>query len=109
MAVREVKAARVAALETPTDLKSNAVRDIAAALNLRPGATRVLLHRARRRLGDALRLQVLVNGHGSGCPDFRRANTPCAAEPLTARGSLNPCPVRSRNPATRPLKPWKLS
>jgi starvation-inducible DNA-binding protein len=34
MAVRDIKAARVAALETPTDLKSNAVRDIAAALNL---------------------------------------------------------------------------
>ena len=47
--------------------------DIAAALNLRPGATRVLLHRARRRLGDALRLQVLVKRHGSGCPDLWRA------------------------------------
>jgi starvation-inducible DNA-binding protein len=34
MTVRDLKAARVAALETPTDLKSNAVRDIAAALNL---------------------------------------------------------------------------
>jgi starvation-inducible DNA-binding protein len=32
--VRNVKTARVAALETPTDLSSNAVRDIAAALNL---------------------------------------------------------------------------
>src|SRR5262245_8224028 len=32
--VRNVKTARTAALETPTDLSSNAVRDIAAALNL---------------------------------------------------------------------------
>jgi RNA polymerase sigma-70 factor (ECF subfamily) len=46
--------------------------DVAAALNLRPGAARVLLHRARRRLGDALRLQLLVKQHGAGCLEFRR-------------------------------------
>jgi starvation-inducible DNA-binding protein len=34
MTVRDIKAARVAALETPTDLKPNAVRDIGGALNL---------------------------------------------------------------------------
>src|SRR3954452_7496708 len=34
MTVRDVKAAHVAALETPTDLKVNAVRDLAGALNL---------------------------------------------------------------------------
>jgi len=34
MNVRDVKAARLAPLETPTDLKSNAVRDIAGALNI---------------------------------------------------------------------------
>jgi RNA polymerase sigma-70 factor (ECF subfamily) len=44
--------------------------DVAAALNLRPGAARVLLHRARRRLGDALRLQLLVKRQGAGCPEF---------------------------------------
>jgi starvation-inducible DNA-binding protein len=34
MTVRDIKAARVAALETPSDLKPNAVRDIGGALNL---------------------------------------------------------------------------
>jgi starvation-inducible DNA-binding protein len=33
MTVRDAKVARIAALETPTDLKPNAVRDIAGALN----------------------------------------------------------------------------
>ena len=33
MTARDTKVARIAALETPTDLKSNAVRDIAGALN----------------------------------------------------------------------------
>jgi starvation-inducible DNA-binding protein len=33
MTARDAKVARIAALETPTDLKSNAVRDIAGALN----------------------------------------------------------------------------
>ena len=47
--------------------------DVAAALNIRPGAARVLLHRARRRLGDALRVQVLDNHQASGCSEFRRA------------------------------------
>jgi RNA polymerase sigma-70 factor (ECF subfamily) len=47
--------------------------DVAAALDLRPGAARVLLHRARRRLGDVLRLQLLVKRQGPGCADFRQA------------------------------------
>jgi len=47
--------------------------DIATALDLRPGAARVLLHRARRRLGDTLRLQLLTKQKGSGCPVFREA------------------------------------
>src|SRR5258707_9363304 len=34
MNVRDMKAARISPLETPTDLKSNAVRDIAGALNI---------------------------------------------------------------------------
>lgn len=34
MSTRESKVVRIAALETPTDLKSNAVKDIAGALNI---------------------------------------------------------------------------
>src|SRR5258708_33911287 len=34
MNVRDMKAARISPLETPSDLKTNAVRDIAGALNI---------------------------------------------------------------------------
>jgi RNA polymerase sigma-70 factor (ECF subfamily) len=45
--------------------------DVAAAFDIRPGAARVLLHRARRRLRDAMRLQLLAKRPSSACADFR--------------------------------------
>lgn len=46
------------------------VSEVAAAMGLSQGATRVMLHRARRRLRDALVLSVLDGGVGTGCDGF---------------------------------------
>jgi RNA polymerase sigma factor (sigma-70 family) len=44
---------------------------VAAALGLTPGAAKVVVHRARRRLRHALTLQLLVRQPGLACEDFR--------------------------------------
>jgi len=45
--------------------------DVSAALGLSRGAAKVAVHRARRRLRDALVLQVMVGKGEADCPTFR--------------------------------------
>jgi RNA polymerase sigma-70 factor (ECF subfamily) len=42
--------------------------EVAAALGVSPGAAKVIVHRARKRLRNALLLEVLVRDTGGGCP-----------------------------------------
>ena len=44
--------------------------EVAAALGVTPGAAKVIVHRARRRLRDVIALQVLVRADGAGCGTF---------------------------------------
>lgn len=44
--------------------------ELGPALGVTPGAARVVLHRARRRLRDALVLELLVRRQIDGCPQF---------------------------------------
>ena len=46
--------------------------DVAVALAVSPGAAKVIVHRARRRLRHALALQLLVRREGGGCPALSR-------------------------------------
>jgi RNA polymerase sigma-70 factor (ECF subfamily) len=46
--------------------------ELALALGVTPGAARVVLHRARRRLRDALVLELLVRRQITGCAQFAR-------------------------------------
>jgi len=54
---------------------------VAAALGVTPGAAKVIVHRARRRLRSALMLELLVQQPQLGCEQFRalRASDPAAA------------------------------
>ena len=45
--------------------------EVAAALGVTVGAAKVIVHRARRRLRDAIALQVLVRARAEACPVFR--------------------------------------
>lgn len=47
-----------------------AAADIAACLGVSVGTANVILHRARRRLGQALVLEVLVRRRAGGCEEF---------------------------------------
>lgn len=44
--------------------------DIATSLDVSPGAAKVILHRARRRLRDTLALELLVRRRGGACAEF---------------------------------------
>ena len=44
--------------------------EVAQALGVTPGAAKVIVHRARRRLRDALSLDLMVRRSGEGCPAF---------------------------------------
>jgi RNA polymerase sigma factor (sigma-70 family) len=44
--------------------------DVAATLGLTAGAAKVMIHRARRRLRDALVLELMVRRRGSGCAEL---------------------------------------
>jgi len=46
--------------------------ELALALGVSPGAARVVVHRARRRLRDALVLELLLRREIDGCPSFAR-------------------------------------
>ncbi len=44
--------------------------DVAAALGVTPGTAKVIVHRARQRLRDALALELMVRRQGARCPQF---------------------------------------
>jgi hypothetical protein len=44
--------------------------EVAKALGMTPNAAKVAIHRARRRMRDALVLDVMVKGSVTGCPTF---------------------------------------
>ena len=44
--------------------------EVAAALGVKTGAAKVIVHRARRRLRETVALQVLVRSRAHGCDDF---------------------------------------
>jgi RNA polymerase sigma-70 factor (ECF subfamily) len=44
--------------------------EVASALGVSPGAAKVIVHRARRRLQDALTLELMVRRRGAGCDAF---------------------------------------
>lgn len=46
--------------------------EVAGALGVTPNAAKVIVHRARRRLRDAVSLQVLVRSEGVGCGEFEK-------------------------------------
>jgi RNA polymerase sigma factor (sigma-70 family) len=46
--------------------------EVASALGISEGAAKVVVHRARRRLREALNLRLLVQRHGSGCDALGR-------------------------------------
>jgi RNA polymerase sigma factor (sigma-70 family) len=61
---------------------------VAGALGLKPGAAKVLVHRARRRLRHALVLQVMVRQPELACPELRML---VASEPLAAARHVETC------------------
>jgi RNA polymerase sigma factor (sigma-70 family) len=61
---------------------------VAGALGLTPGATKVLLHRARRRMRHALVLQVMVRQPELACPELRQL---VDEDPLGAARHVETC------------------
>ena len=61
---------------------------VAEALGLTPGAAKVLLHRARRRMRHALVLQVMVRQPDLACPELQRL---VEVDPLAASKHLETC------------------
>jgi RNA polymerase sigma-70 factor (ECF subfamily) len=61
---------------------------VAAALGLTPGAAKVLIHRARRRLRQALVLQLMVRQPSLACSEFREF---LRSDVVLARKHLDSC------------------
>jgi RNA polymerase sigma factor (sigma-70 family) len=64
------------------------VEDVATALGVSHVAAKVALHRARRRLRDALVFQVMVRTGGAACAEFRALREDGGAQQLTAHVRL---------------------
>jgi RNA polymerase sigma factor (sigma-70 family) len=69
------------------------VEDVSVALGVSHGAAKVALHRARRRLRDALVLQVMVRTEGAACEDFRALRG--AGDARALAGHVGTCPTCS--------------
>ena len=61
---------------------------VAAALGVTPGAAKVIVHRARRRLRNALALQLMVERPGSACEEFQELRDD---DPLAASKHIESC------------------
>lgn len=61
---------------------------VAGALGLTPGAAKVVVHRARRRLRHALVLQVMVRQPDLACPELQKL---LEADPLGAAKHVETC------------------
>lgn len=70
---------------------------VAAALGTTTGAAKVIVHRARRRVRDAVVLEVLVRAEGAGCEQFEAL---CGADDLLTAArhvkSCTPCQDAAR-------------
>ena len=67
--------------------------EVAAALEISPGAAKVVLHRARRRLRSALTLNLLAKNLDAACPTFREAFT--HGQPAGAASHVATCAICS--------------
>jgi RNA polymerase sigma factor (sigma-70 family) len=70
---------------------------VAGALGLSPGATKVVLHRARRRMRHALVLQVMVRQPDLACPDLQVL---VDEDPLAAARHVETCEMCISRAAT---------
>jgi RNA polymerase sigma factor (sigma-70 family) len=61
---------------------------VANALGVTQGAAKVIVHRARRRLRNALALQLMVEQPGLACEEFQKL---LADDPLTASKHIESC------------------
>jgi len=61
---------------------------VAAALGVTPGAAKVIVHRARRRLRNALALQLMVEQPGLACEEFQKLRDD---DPLAASKHIESC------------------
>ena len=61
---------------------------VADALGVTPGAAKVIVHRARRRLRNALALQLMVKQPTLACDDFQKL---LAEDPLSASKHIESC------------------
>jgi RNA polymerase sigma-70 factor (ECF subfamily) len=61
---------------------------VADALGVTQGAAKVIVHRARRRLRNALALQLMVKQPGLACEEFQKL---LADDPLTASKHIESC------------------
>jgi len=83
-------APRDAAAVTMVTQLGYSLEEVAAVFGITHGAAKVLLHRARRRLRDALALQVLVHRRAEGCPELAAV---AADDDLAAARHISRCPA----------------
>ena len=62
--------------------------EVAGALGVKPGAAKVIVHRARRRMRHALMLELMVAQPGLGCAEFTALSE---ADPAQASRHLETC------------------
>jgi RNA polymerase sigma-70 factor (ECF subfamily) len=72
--------------------------EVGAALGISPGAAKVVVHRARRRLRDALALRLMVRHRGGSCPQFSELQD--GGKVVQAARHLRQCPICDRAVST---------
>ena len=72
--------------------------EVGAALGISPGAAKVVVHRARRRLRDALALRLMVRHRGGSCIGFSELYD--RGQVVQAARHLRQCPICDRAVAT---------
>jgi RNA polymerase sigma-70 factor (ECF subfamily) len=72
--------------------------EVGAALGISPGAAKVVVHRARRRLRDALALRLMVRHRGTSCARFSELHD--GGQIVQAARHLRECPICDRAVAT---------
>ena len=78
---------------------------VAASLGVTPGAAKVIVHRARRRLRNALALQLMVEQPGLACEEFQKL---LADDPLAAARHIASC-VTCLERASAEVIPFELT
>ncbi len=68
--------------------------EVGAALGLSPGAAKVVVHRARQRLRDALALRLMVRHRGASCDQFSELHD--GGHVVQAARHLRECPICDR-------------